>query len=103
MFSPGTWYPVDNQSVRLRRPDLGYVLVGHEAAERFAPAGEDVGSQEVGEMHPELVVAFVVEAFDGHFLDGLVHPVDVTIGPGWLGLVSRCSMSFAWPIMSKRI
>ena len=30
---------------------------------------------------PELVVAFVVEAFDGCLLDGPVHPLDLTVGP----------------------
>jgi len=31
---------------------------------------------------PELLVAVVVEAFDGRVLDGAVHPFDLTIGPG---------------------
>lgn len=26
-------------------------------------------------------MAFVMEAFDGRFLDGAVHPLDLTVGP----------------------
>ena len=44
-----------------------------EAAERLEPTGEVVGGQEVGQMGTEPVVALVVEAFDGGFLDGAVH------------------------------
>jgi hypothetical protein len=34
------------------------------------------------EVPPELFVAVGVEAFDGGVLDGAVHPLDLTIGPG---------------------
>jgi hypothetical protein len=30
---------------------------------------------------PELVVALVVEAFDGRLLNGAVHPLDLAVGP----------------------
>ena len=45
-------------------------------------ATEVVGRYEVLEVPPELIVAVVVEAFDGGVLDGSVHPFDLTIGPG---------------------
>ena len=32
-------------------------------------------------MGPQLVVALVVEEFDGRFLDGAVHPLDLSVGP----------------------
>ena len=41
-----------------------------EAAKRFEPASKVVGGLEVGEVRPQLGVAFVVEAFDGRLLDG---------------------------------
>lgn len=63
-----------------------------EAAEHLEPAGEVIGRHEVGEVRPQLIVAYVVEAFDGRFLDGPVHPLDLTVVHGWLGLASRCSM-----------
>jgi len=34
-------------------------------------------------MRPQLIVAFVVEAFDGRLLDGAVHPFDLPVGP-WM-------------------
>ena len=34
-------------------------------------------------MRPKLVVAFVMEAFDGRLLDGAVHPFDLPVGP-WM-------------------
>jgi hypothetical protein len=33
----------------------------------------------------QLVVGLVVEALDGCFLDGPVHPLDLAIGPGMPG------------------
>jgi len=48
-------------------------------------------------------VALVVEAFNGSLLDGAVHPLDLPLVQGWFGFVSRCSMSFASQIISKRI
>ena len=40
-----------------------------------------VGCHEVGEARPQLVVAVVVEAFDGSLLDGAVHALDLSVGP----------------------
>jgi hypothetical protein len=52
----------------------------------FEPAAEVVSGDEVGEVPAELIVAVVVEALDGGVLDGAVHPLDLTVGPGVLGL-----------------
>jgi hypothetical protein len=37
-------------------------------------------------MSARLIVGFVEVAFDGRVLDGAVHPLDLTVGPGMLGL-----------------
>ena len=37
-------------------------------------------------MRAQLVVAFVVEAFDGRLLDCAVHPLDLSVGPRVVGL-----------------
>ncbi len=39
---------------------------------------------EIGEVHPQLVVAVVVEAFDGRFLYRPVHPLDPGLRRGRL-------------------
>jgi len=72
---------IDDEPVWLCRPDLGDVFVGGETAEGLEPAGEVVGGHEVSEVRPELVVALIVEASDGRFLDGPVHPLDLFVGP----------------------
>ena len=36
-------------------------------------------------MRPQLVVALIVEALDGRFLDGAVHPLDLSVSPGMVG------------------
>ena len=37
-------------------------------------------------MPPELFAIIVVEAFDGCVLDSAVHPLDLSVGPGMIGL-----------------
>lgn len=37
-------------------------------------------------MLPELVVSLVVIAVDSRFLDGPIHPLDLTVGPRMVGL-----------------
>ena len=44
--------------------------------------GEVVCVDEVIEMVPKLLVAFVVEALHGSFLDCSIHSLDLTVGPG---------------------
>jgi hypothetical protein len=53
-----------------------------EDFERLQPASEIVGFDEVLEMLSKLLVAFVIEALDGGFLDGSIHSLDLTVGPG---------------------
>lgn len=60
------------------------MLVKCEPPERLELAGEDVGSHGVGEVRPESVVALIVEAFEGRFRDGPVHPIDLSVSPRML-------------------
>jgi hypothetical protein len=54
-------------------------LVGREAAQRLQAAGMIVGIDEELQVSTELLMAIVVEALDGGFLDGAVHPFDLTV------------------------
>ena len=50
-----------------------------EAFGGLEPATEVVGGDEVAKMLPELVVGFVVVAFDGRVLDRAVHSLDLAV------------------------
>ena len=67
-------------------PDGADVFVGRESSEGFESSGEVVGVDEVGEMLAEVLVGFVVEAFDGCFLEGPVHAFDLVVVPRMFGL-----------------
>src|SRR6202047_3683410 len=84
---------IEDEAIRLFCPCLADVFVGRQAFQGLEPAGEVVGRDEVGEMAAQLVVGFVVVAFDRRFLEGSVHALDLAVGQGWWGLVSRCSMA----------
>lgn len=53
---------------------------------RLQSSPEVVGVDEVGKMLFQLCVIVVVEALDSGFLDGPVHPLDLSVGPGVLHL-----------------
>ena len=55
-----------------------------ETVERLQSAAEVVGADELLEMATKLLVVVVVVPLDGRFLDGPVHPLDLTIGPGMI-------------------
>ena len=67
-------------------PDFADELIGCQALEGLEPAREIVGRDEVGEVSAQLIVIVVVEALDGRFLDGSVHPLDLAVRPGMLDL-----------------
>jgi hypothetical protein len=67
-------------------PDFADVFIPGEAFEGLQPPAKIVGADEVCEMGIELLVAVVVIALDGGFLDGPVHAFDLTIGPWVLDL-----------------
>lgn len=60
-------------------PAFADELAWREALECLEPLGEVVGSDKVGEMFTQLVVGFVVEAFDGRFLEGPIHSFDLAV------------------------
>jgi hypothetical protein len=63
-------------------PLFADALHGREAFQRLEPSSEIVGSDEIGQVAMELIVAVVMEASNGGYLDGAVHPFDPTVGPG---------------------
>jgi len=73
---------IEFEALRLFCPDRADVLVGCESFEGFESSGEVVGVDEVGEMLSEVSVGFVVEAFDGGFLECSIHAFDLAVGPG---------------------
>ncbi len=80
--SPGIWWIGSTMNrFGFDVPHLGDLFVGCEPAGCLEPAGEVVGSHEVGGVRSQLVVALVVEAFDGRLLDGSDHPLDLTVSP----------------------
>lgn len=62
------------------------MLVGRKAAQGLQPTGMVVGVDEQLQVRPELFVGLAVIALDRGVLDGAVHPLDLTVGPGMVGL-----------------
>jgi hypothetical protein len=83
---PGVVRRVEPEPFRLLGPDAADELVGGEPAQRLEAAGVIVGIQEELQMGAQLVVAGVVIAAHGRVLEGAVHPLDLTVGPGVVGL-----------------
>ena len=78
------WF--NDESFGLDCPSFADELVWREAFEGLETAAEIVSGDEVFEMGSELFVVVVVEAFDRRLLDRAVHPFDLSVGPGMLGL-----------------
>ena len=70
---------IDDESIRLCSPSFADELVGREPFEGLQSAAEIIGVDEVLEMAAQLVVVVIVEAFDGCFLDGSVHALDLSV------------------------
>ena len=77
---------IEGESFGLFCPGLADMFVGREALERLEALGEIVSADEVAEMASQLLVGLVEEAFDRRLLDGAVHALDLTVGPGVPGL-----------------
>ena len=69
------------------------MLVGREAPQGLEPTGMVVGVDEQLQVGSELLVGLVMVALDGGVLDGSVHPLDLTVGPGMVG--KRCLQATA--------
>ena len=72
---------IESEPFRVTGPYAADVFVWRETLEGLEATGEVVGRDEVVEMTAQLVMAVVVEAFDGRLLDGSVHPLDLSIRP----------------------
>ena len=77
---------IESEPFRVTGPYAADVFVWCETLEGLEATGEVVGRDEVVEMTAQLVMAVVVEAFDGRPLDGSVHPLDLSISPRMIGL-----------------
>lgn len=53
--------------------------MGREAFEGLESTGEVAGGHEFGEECSQLIVAILMEAFDGRVFDRAVHPLDRTV------------------------
>ncbi len=78
---------VESKSVGCLSPELAEVFLGRKAFEGLDFSGEVIGSEEVVQVHFELVVGIVGVSFHRSVLDGSVHALDLPVGPGmvWLG------------------
>ena len=77
---------VKSKSVWVVGPEFADAFVGCEASKGLESPGKVVGCDEVRQVRFELFVRVIEEAFDGGFLDGPVHPFDLSVGPGMVGL-----------------
>src|SRR5277367_2426934 len=76
---------IESKSIGFLLPAFADELVGREAIESFQTFGEVVSSDEVAEVRTELLMVVGVVALDGSFLDGAVHALHLTVGPGMIG------------------
>src|SRR6476660_973637 len=74
--------PQPAESPRLVCPSFADVLVGSEPPQGLEALSEVVGVEEGFEVLSELLVGLVVIAPNGGFLEGAVHPLELTGGPG---------------------
>src|ERR1700732_1736303 len=77
---------VECKSAWLLGPEFADGFVGREALEGLESSGEVIGCDEVGQVRFELLVVVVEEALPRGFLDGAVHPFDLSVGPGMVRL-----------------
>jgi hypothetical protein len=77
---------INGEAIRLLCPELADVFVRREAFEGLQALGEVIGGNEVCEVTSELVVGFVIEAFDRRIFDRSVHAFDLAVSPRMLGL-----------------
>ncbi len=67
-------------------PLLANVFIGRESLQRLQTFGKVVGHQESRQMLPELLMGIVVVTIDRRLFERAVHPLDLTIRPGMIGL-----------------
>ena len=91
---------VESKSIRGLRPEFAEVFVGREPFEGLESWGEVVGFEEVGQVRFELFVGVVKVALDRGILDGSIHALDLSVGPGMVGFGKAVfdSVSVAEPV-----
>lgn len=62
------------------------IFVWCEPVDGLEEASEVVSRHEVCKVCQQLLMTVVVKAFDGGLLDRAVHPFDLSVGPGMVGL-----------------
>jgi hypothetical protein len=77
---------IKSESFWLFRPDLIDVLIGSETAKGLEPLCEVAGHEEGLDVLLKLSMRSVVVAFDGGLFERAVHPFDLAVGPGVIGL-----------------
>src|SRR5262249_18481184 len=77
---------IEDEAFGLGCPLLADKFVGREPFEGLQSAAEIISRDEVVEMLFQLVMVVVMIALDSCFFDGAVHALNLTIGPGMLGL-----------------
>ncbi len=75
---------VHPETLGLGCPLFADEFVGRQSLKGLEPEAEVVGDDKVGEVLPQLRMIVIVEALDGGFLDGPVHPLNMPIGPRML-------------------
>ena len=77
---------IESKSVWGLSSEFAEIFVECETFEGFKSSGEVVGPKEVGQVLFELVVGVVEVSFDRSVFDSPVHPFDLPVGPGMVGL-----------------
>ena len=89
MLSPGIFLErVEIESLWLFCSDLTDVLIGCKPFGGFKVLRKNIGGNEVGYVASELVVIFVIVAFNSCFLERSVYSPDLDICPWISGLCS---------------
>src|SRR5579859_5957227 len=60
-------------------PNAANVFVGRKTLQCLEPTAKVVGGNEVRQVAAQLAVGFVVVTLDRRFLEGAVHPLDLSI------------------------
>ena len=77
---------IDGKAFGLFLPALTDVFIRGQAVERFESFREIIGHQEGMQMLFQVVMGLVVILFHGGLFERPVHPFDLAIGPGMVGL-----------------
>ena len=94
---------IKDELIWLRSPDLADVFLTRHPSEGLRPVRVVAGCHEVYKVRFQLVVVFVVNAFNGRLFDGVGHSFNLSIDPWMVGLVTQRPITFVSQILSNRI